>query len=67
MPRHQRDFDETPKEKDDDAVSNLKDNWVAIRDQGRKRGKSGMSLPLLIVGLGMIIVIFYLLTHYETT
>jgi len=58
IPRNERD--------DDDKVTNgLKSRWDAVRGTGKHRSKS-RALPILLIILGMIIAIWYLLTHYET-
>jgi len=67
VPRHKTDFDQLAKKREDDARSNIKDDWEIVRGQGGGRSKQKNTLPLLLVGLGMIIVLWYLLTQYETT
>lgn len=67
IPRRHNDSAESDERVDEDAPSKLKEDWEAVRGHTKQRGKSRNTLPLLLVGLGMIIVIWYLLTHYETT
>ncbi|WP_152611459.1 hypothetical protein [Psychroserpens damuponensis] len=45
----------------------LKTQWEAVKRHGKHRSKRAISLPLLLVILGMIIALWYLLTHYQTT
>ena len=56
IPRHLRDA----KEEDD-----LKSQWDTVRSQGKHSGKRRVSLVRLLVILGMIIAIWFILTHYE--
>lgn len=58
IPRHLKDA------KDDD---NLKAQWETVRGQGKHKSKRTLSLPVLLVVLGMIIALWYILTHYETS
>lgn len=44
----------------------LKTQWESVKRQGKHKSKRTISLPLLLVFLGMIIAIWYLLTHYQT-
>ncbi len=45
----------------------LNKQWESVKRYGEHKGKRVVSLPLLLVFLGMIIAIWYLLTHYQTT
>ncbi|MEM5566102.1 hypothetical protein WNY78_13355 [Psychroserpens sp. AS72] len=45
----------------------LKTQWQSVKRQGKLKNRRIISLPLLIVFLGMIIALWYLLTHYQTT
>ena len=46
---------------------NLKSQWDTVRRQGKHKTKRTLSLPVLLVILGMIIVLWYVLIHYETS
>ncbi len=59
IPRNDKNSEETKEE-------HLKSQWKSVRGRGKHTGKS-RSMPILLFILGMIIVIWYLLTHYETT
>ncbi|MEH6538069.1 MAG: hypothetical protein V7719_16835 [Psychroserpens sp.] len=52
----------TSKDEDD-----LKTQWESVRGQGKHIGKRTISLPILLAILGMIIAIWFILTHYETS
>ena len=45
----------------------LKTQWESVKRHGKHKNKRTVSLPLLLIGLGMIIALWYLLTHYQTT
>lgn len=57
IPRHLRESKE-----DED----LKTKWETLRGTGKHKSKKGTSLVLLLVGLGMIIALWFILTHYES-
>ncbi|WP_299336819.1 hypothetical protein [uncultured Psychroserpens sp.] len=56
IPRHLKDT-----QKDDD----LKSHWESVRGQGKHKKRRTISLPVLLVVLGMIIALWFILTHYE--
>ena len=49
--------------KDDNTI---KTQWESVRGESEYRKTRGKSLTLLLVILGMIIAIWFILTHYET-
>ena len=57
-PRHLRDSESNSDE-------NIKSQWETVRNQGKNRSKSSNKLVVLLIGLGMIIAVWYILTHYE--
>lgn len=60
-PRHQR-------ESDSQENNNFREKWQDARvGGGRQKATARRGLIRLLVILGMIIVIWYLLTHYETS
>ena len=66
--KHKR-FKYIPKHLKDSTVhdENLKTQWQSLRGQDKNRSKRVLSLPILLVILGMIIAVWYILTHYETS
>ncbi|MCK8481451.1 hypothetical protein [Psychroserpens algicola] len=58
IPRHLR---------DSKSGDNLKSHWESVRGQGKHKSKQRMPLVILLVILGMIIALWYVLTHYETS
>ena len=65
IPRSERDLDDGADDEKENKSERLKSQWSSVRGKGKHRKKS-KSLPVLLVILGMIIAIWYLLTHYET-
>ena len=45
----------------------LEKQWESIKRQGKHKGRRVISLPLLLIFLGMIVAVWYLLTQYQTT
>jgi len=59
IPKHLKDSNENDE--------NLETQWQSLRGQGKNKSKGGLPLPILLVILGMIIAVWYILTHYETS
>nr|WP_321235157.1 hypothetical protein [uncultured Psychroserpens sp.] len=58
IPRHLRES----KEGED-----LRTQWESVRGQGKHKGKRSVSIVMLLIVLGMIIALWFVLTHYETS
>lgn len=53
--------------RDETQEEDLKTQWESVRRDGKHKSKGRLSLPILVLILGMIIVLWYILTQYETT
>jgi len=66
--RQPKRFNYTPRHlRDQKDEVDLKTKWESVRGQGKHKAKRTISLPLLMVILGMIIALWFILTHYETS
>lgn len=66
--RKNKHFSYTPRhlrESESNSDENIKSQWEMVRNQGKNRSKSSNKLVVLLIGLGMIIAVWYILTHYE--
>ncbi len=57
-PRHLR-------ESQDSSDINIKSQWETMRSQGKSKSKPANKLVVLLIVLGMIIVVWFILNHYE--
>lgn len=66
--RKGRSFNYTPRSEKVSSIDDvqLKMKWESVKRQGKHKSKRVISLPLLLVFLGMIIALLYFLTQYET-
>jgi len=55
------------KESKTNSDENIKSEWNSIRNKGKYKGKPLNKLIMLLIVLGMIIALWYVLMHYETT
>ncbi|WP_460218806.1 hypothetical protein [Psychroserpens sp. MEBiC05023] len=66
--RKHRQFNYKPRHhRDAEGGEDLKSQWKSIRGQGKHKSKRSVSLGLLLLILGMIIALWFILTHYETS
>jgi hypothetical protein len=63
--KHKR-FNYTPRHlRDSKEDEDLKSQWQSVRGQGKHKSKRSVSTVLLLIVLGMIIALWFVLTHYE--
>jgi len=64
--RKNKHFNYTPRHlRDSKEDEDIKTHWESVRRQSKYKGKRSVSIVMLLVILGMIIAIWFILTHYE--
>ncbi|WP_120201892.1 hypothetical protein [Ichthyenterobacterium magnum] len=67
--RKNKHFNYTPRhlrKEQNQSDEKLQAQWELLRQTGKSRGKKIITLPILLLILGMIIVLWYVLSNYES-